>query len=257
MSARLLLIGALNAADDEGNFERSAKQIKAKIFPSDHINCEPLIKELLAHGLLIEYSVDGKNYLHIKGFKKHQVINRASQPRCPLFMESLITHAPLIEDSRQEVEGKGREGKLKPLSADADDYPPGFQRFWKAWPNTKRKGGRPSAFKVWVSRKCEGKADAILAHVESMKLTEGWRSGYEPKPKTYLNAEDWDGADLSAPASGEKPWFMNGWQSIVTKGREFNLEETDYPTPPEFRSAVLLAAGVTPAMLKQAEADWK
>jgi hypothetical protein len=111
LSARLLLIGALNVADDEGNLERSAKQLKAKIFPHDHINCEPFIKELITHGLLIEYSADGGNYLHIKGFKKHQVINRASKPRCPLFDDSLTTHETLSESSIQEVEGKGKEGK--------------------------------------------------------------------------------------------------------------------------------------------------
>lgn len=117
LSARLLLIGTLNAADDEGNLERSAKQLKAKIFPNDAIDCEPLIQELISHGLLIEYSVSGQKYLHIKGFSKHQVINRKSKPRCPLYEESHTTHGVVNEDSTP----KGREGKGSYMSDKSDD----------------------------------------------------------------------------------------------------------------------------------------
>lgn len=109
LSARLLLIGCLNVADDEGSLERSPIQIKAKIFPCDNIKVEPLLVELITNGLLIEYSVDGKKYLHIKGFRKHQVINRKSKNRCPVYEESMITHTTLTESSLQEVEGKGGE----------------------------------------------------------------------------------------------------------------------------------------------------
>jgi len=111
LSARLLLIGLLNVADDEGNLERSPVQIKAKIFPCDNIKVEPLVGELLSHGLIVEYGSDSKKYLHIKGFAKHQVINRKSKPRCPLYDESLNTHGVVREDSHQE--GKGREGNGK------------------------------------------------------------------------------------------------------------------------------------------------
>jgi len=105
LSARLLFIGTWNFADDEGNLDRSSKQIKARVFPIDNIDCEPLIQELLTQGLLTEYSVDGKIFLHIQGFKKHQLINRPSKPTCPPFEDSLRTHGVLTP------EGKGREVK--------------------------------------------------------------------------------------------------------------------------------------------------
>ena len=114
LSARLLFIGTWNFADDEGNLDRSAKQIKARVFPVDDIDCEPLLRELIAQGLLTEYSVNGKVYLHIQGFKKHQVINRPSAPAYPLFDESHITHGILTEPSVSTHAGKerkGREGK--------------------------------------------------------------------------------------------------------------------------------------------------
>lgn len=114
MSARLLFIGTWNFADDNGNIQRSAKQLKMKIFPADVIDCDPLVSELIAHGLLIEYSVNGEKFLHIKGFSTHQLINRPTKSNIPQpqFNESsLSTHGALNEDSLQE--GKGREGKGK------------------------------------------------------------------------------------------------------------------------------------------------
>jgi hypothetical protein len=109
LSARLLFIGTWNFADDKGNLEHSWKQLKMKVFPADDVKVLGLVNELIAHGLLIEYSVSDKKYLHIKGFEKHQVINRPSVSNIPEFDESLITHGGLTEDSLRE--GKGREGK--------------------------------------------------------------------------------------------------------------------------------------------------
>lgn len=108
LSARLLFIGMWNFSDDNGNIQRSAKQLKMKIFPADAIDCEPLVQELMTHGLLIEYLVSGVKFLNIKGFLKHQLINRPSKSNIPppqFTEDSLSTHG-VLTDGR---EGKGRE----------------------------------------------------------------------------------------------------------------------------------------------------
>lgn len=122
LSTRLLFIGMWNFADDSGNIERSAKQLKMKILPADNIDIEPLIEELIKHKLVIEYEVPPKKYLHIKGFKNHQVINKPSKSKLPCFGDSLRTPVALTEDYRSIpvaltedyfTEGKGKEGKGK------------------------------------------------------------------------------------------------------------------------------------------------
>jgi hypothetical protein len=105
-----LFIGMLNFADDNGNQVYSAKRLKMQIFPADNIDTQPLIEELIAHGVVIEYSVSGDKYLNIKGFKKHQVINRPSKTAIPepdFSEQSLPTHGVLTDGE----EGKGRERK--------------------------------------------------------------------------------------------------------------------------------------------------
>jgi hypothetical protein len=116
LSARLLFIGTWNFADDKGNLQASAKRLKMQIFPADNIDCQPLIDELIAHGLLTEYSVNDEKFLHIKNFAKHQVINRPSktsipEPECLEY--SVSAHAELTD-------GKERKGKERNIYIPAD-----------------------------------------------------------------------------------------------------------------------------------------
>ncbi|WON77554.1 hypothetical protein [Serratia sp. UGAL515B_01] len=116
IAARLLFIGALNFADDNGNLVNSPKRLKMQIFPADAIDCEPLIKELITHGLLIEYSVSGVNYLNIKGFCTHQKINRPSKTNIPkpqVSEDSVNTHGALTDGRDLEGIRNGKEEELK------------------------------------------------------------------------------------------------------------------------------------------------
>lgn len=127
LNARLLFIGTWNFADDKGNLENSAKQLKMKVFPADSIRVQPLLDELITHGLLIEYSVNDKKYLHIKGFSKHQVINRPSSSAIPLYDDSLSTHGVLSEGREGKGMDKERKGTTKLIAQKTqppDDWTP-------------------------------------------------------------------------------------------------------------------------------------
>ena len=82
-TARLLFLGLLNFCDDYGNLVRAPRQLKAQIFPYDVLEVEPLLLELEAQRLAVEYMVDGARYLNIPRFSKHQIVNRKSAPQCP------------------------------------------------------------------------------------------------------------------------------------------------------------------------------
>jgi hypothetical protein len=115
--ARLLFVAALNFADDAGNLDRSAKQLKAQALPYDAVDADALVAELLACGLFIEYQVLDKFYLHIKNFQEHQKIDHPSRSRLPAYDTSASPHRQASEPSeilaspRAVREGKGREGK--------------------------------------------------------------------------------------------------------------------------------------------------
>lgn len=69
---RLLFIGLWTIADRAGRLEDRPKQIKMDIFPADNVDCDACIKSLADKGMLTRYEVDGKRYLQITNFVKHQ-----------------------------------------------------------------------------------------------------------------------------------------------------------------------------------------
>jgi len=98
-TARLVFIASWNFADDYGGIDRSAKQLKAQAFPYDTIEVEPLIQELLRVGLFVEYQANGKKFIHISGFQKHQKIEKPSRPRVPRYDPSAKSQGTLPESS--------------------------------------------------------------------------------------------------------------------------------------------------------------
>lgn len=76
----------------------------------------------------------------------------------------------------------------------------GFDRFWSAWPASRRKAGKPQCIAKWHTRGCERIADQIVAAVEASKHSEDWlKDGgqYIPAPLTWLNQARWE-----APVNG-------------------------------------------------------
>jgi hypothetical protein len=70
--ARLFFIGLWCAADAKGRLEDKPKKLKVKLLPYDDVNVDDLITELAARGFVVRFTWDGKPYLFIPNFKKHQ-----------------------------------------------------------------------------------------------------------------------------------------------------------------------------------------
>ena len=71
-AARLLFPGLWMMADRNGYMEDRPKRIKIEIFPNDNIEVDTLLSELAENGLIIRYEVDGKRYIFIPTFSRHQ-----------------------------------------------------------------------------------------------------------------------------------------------------------------------------------------
>ena len=75
----------------------------------------------------------------------------------------------------------------------------GFDRFWKAYPTSPRKGAKKQCLQKWEKYLCEHCADQIIKHVEWMKTTDQWKKGdgaFIPSPLVYINQMRWDGAEI-------------------------------------------------------------
>ncbi len=117
-TARLLFIALWNFADDEGYLEYRPKWIKARIFPYDSFEIEPLINELLDKGRL---ELRG-NILSIVHFLDHQKIEKPKASDLSQIFKNSVTPPRTVTDSsptkreekRREIEekGSGKEVKL-------------------------------------------------------------------------------------------------------------------------------------------------
>jgi hypothetical protein len=81
-----------------------------------------------------------------------------------------------------------------------ENTPPGFARFWDAWPKSLRKEARGKCLEVWRKAGAEAQTDAICSHVDALKRSPMWTKDggqYIPAPLVYLNNRRWEGADAA------------------------------------------------------------
>lgn len=100
-STRLLFIGIWTLADRAGRLPDKPKTIKMSIFPSDRVDVDKALNELSDAGCLTRYVVDGKGYIEIKNFAKHQKPhpNEADSqlPGIPVFQPMVEALQPLSD----------------------------------------------------------------------------------------------------------------------------------------------------------------
>lgn len=69
---RLLFIGLWTLADREGRLEDRPKQIRMELFPADNVDTNKGLDALQALGFVRRYEVDGKRFVQVVNFGKHQ-----------------------------------------------------------------------------------------------------------------------------------------------------------------------------------------
>lgn len=84
--ARLLFIGLITMADDEGRLRAQPSMLIGALFPWDEISPRKVsqwLRELEAQRLVIRYETGGKPYLAVRNWRRHQRINRPSRSSLP------------------------------------------------------------------------------------------------------------------------------------------------------------------------------
>jgi hypothetical protein len=203
--ARLLFLGLLNEADDEGRALASARSIGGSLFPHDEDfsdgDVRRCLDELEAARFVQTYEVDGVKYLHVVGFTEHQKISHPSPSRLP---------APPCGGPPEPL----RNGS----GAAPESLPPDLGS-GKGTGNREQEQGMSDAVGADVTRLCDRLADAIEAN-GSKRPTVGktWHEACDRMlrldgrtPEQVERAIDWCQADefwranvLSMPKLREK-----------------------------------------------------
>ena len=130
---RLLFIGLWSYVDDNGVGRDSVQLIQCDLFPLDplvegSLRVQAGLEQLAERGLIIRFEgPDGRRYLQVVSWARHQRINRPSKPRYPHYDAESCTltdvsprpHDRLTEGSPPEQGAGTREagsGKQEPLA---------------------------------------------------------------------------------------------------------------------------------------------
>lgn len=117
--ARLLFMGLISQADDEGRLKGHPSLLRSAIFPYDYDITNEIMEvwlnTLSGHRLIIRYEIDSQRYILIKNFKKHQTINKPQKSKLPDIPEDYGNTTVVVteECSNSHVQKKLKEEKLK------------------------------------------------------------------------------------------------------------------------------------------------
>lgn len=207
--ARYLFEGLWCYADREGRLEDRPKYLKAEIFPYDNINIEKLLNLLTNPNIserpekvfIRRYIVDGRKYIDIPEFLKHQSPhNTEKESAIPCFNGELTVNDALKKNGKPDA----HESYPISLSESKSLSESLFERFWKVYPKKRSKGQAEKAFlKINPDEQLLTK---MIECVERAKTSEDWikqKGQYIPHPATWLSAKGWLDEDCEVhPLSG-------------------------------------------------------
>lgn len=118
LMARFIFPGLWMLADRRGRMEDRPKRIKAALLPYDDGDIDALLDELAKHGLVLRYEVEGKRFILIVEFEKHQRCHaREPESTYPAPNEAVPRHN--LGDASTVPEHNLGDGEAPPICPEA------------------------------------------------------------------------------------------------------------------------------------------
>ena len=229
--ARLLFAGLWTIADREGRMEDRPKRIKAEILPYDDCDVDKLLDSLAKYDFIFRYEVDGKRYIEVRNFSKHQhvagteaessipaptnggkvvvkkqnklgkntnKVGKKSNKLEETAPESLYLNPYTLNSNLESLNSNPKTSSTKKetsidINTPSPKWEDRFAEFWAAYPRKVGKGEAEKAYKkINPSQELHEK---ILFAVQAACTTKQWRKDggqFIPYPATWLNQKRWE-----------------------------------------------------------------
>ena len=200
--------------DDYGRIDARPKLLSAKLFPLKDIRAaqiESALRALTSAELVTLYTVDGKPFLQMNTWDRHQQI-RAKKSKCPAPDEQsasicyqLISNDikcprnPIQSESESESESKSKSNTR--TSAGEPDR--NFEKFWALYP---RHEGKQAARKAFDRLNVDDGLLGIMVNaITKQRQSAQWADPrYVPHPATWLNGRRWEDEPVSGQGGGKR-----------------------------------------------------
>ena len=203
--------------DDYGRMDARAKILKSKLFPLKDVRVETIeaaLEALASAELVILYQVDGKPFLQMKTWDRHQRV-RAKVSKYPAPADACCqltadcgqatadgeeapqgaggcARNPIQSESKSESEAKENSARAK---EEEDD---GFTAFWEAFPQ--RTGDIRTAYHEYLGALQNGVTPQTLLDAVTWQAKQKGR--YMPSAEKWLRNKGWTEAPI--PSGGGK-----------------------------------------------------
>lgn len=202
--ARLLAIGLLTLADSEGRLLWIEMQVHAQVFPWERkVNTQALLEELESIGYVKTYSHDGKTYVEVVNFLKHQRLTgkeAGMKSKLPAPNEIIdkndgnngerngkhldVSPGSIQMPREQGNRGTGEQSSSEPLKAKKQTtIPDGVSaEAWSDWLTVRK------------SKRAGVATNTVLKRIESQAKNLGWSLGQAIE---YAASQSWAGFESS------------------------------------------------------------
>lgn len=195
--------------DDYGRMDGRSKILKARLFPLKSVTDKQIsdaVQSLRTAGIVDLYFVDGKPFLQLRTWDKHQQ-TRAKKSKFPppvsacnqmisndINCNQMIADVPVIQSNPIQSESESESNTLAHSAAPAageSAKTDQFDVFWKAYPKKKSKGDARKAFAALKNVNLV----LLLSALEEQKKSKDWlKEGgqFIPYPAKWLRRCCWE-----------------------------------------------------------------
>ena len=209
--SKLMFLGLINHADDEGKGIGSSKSLKAKIFPAEDISIEKIdqIKtEVQKYTRVTFYTIDGKEYYKLEKWSRYQSVNHPQKSAIPDPVDDSINDTVTLPERSRNDTGMLHEhspqliNKLINKGSPSEINDPSevkmlednFIYFWSLYP---KKIGKKKAKDAFIKLKLNDELFKTI--LEALDNQKRWREESKgqfipewPYPATWLNGKRWE-----------------------------------------------------------------
>lgn len=209
--ARLMFLGLITQADDEGRGLADTRRLKAAIFPGDdcgHTAVEGWLAEVVGERLAIQYQDSrGVALYQLTGWRNHQRVPKPSPSNyeSPTGTLPELSGSTTVGSERKGEERKGTEGNTRERADDspgpgtqaAAELPPGLDpAVWSRWRDYRREIRKPlKPVSIPAAQRELAAFGCDQAAVVEQSIAQGWTgvfalkrgrtNGAHAPPKTF------------------------------------------------------------------------
>ena len=181
--------------DDYGRMDARPKILASKLFPLKDLRTaqvEDALRALTSAELVILYEVDGKPFLQMKTWDRHQQV-RAKKSKYPS-PEDGVCNQLISDDSKCPRNPIQSESNPNPNpNPKAASLTANFEKFWSAYPRHENRKKAEDAFRK--INPDDSLLEKMLNSIDKQRDSPQWKENggqFIPHPTTWLNGKRWE-----------------------------------------------------------------